>query len=152
MSTTARDLLLPISNYHPIEIWATHMCNISPIYDPISFFLAVWELGMLLSSVLLTSITQSVPVISEIIVVVCIIRSGRGSGTIINLHKDVFLPSNFRFERRIGYSFEIQNASWLYFGYILHFPKIHFFLIRHILDTLKEWGNCKLWYMSLRML
>jgi hypothetical protein len=66
---------------------------------------------MLLSSVSLTSIMHSVPDISGIIAGVCIIRSGRGSGTILNSHKEVLLPSNFRYERRIGYSFEIQNVS-----------------------------------------
>jgi hypothetical protein len=40
--------------------------------------------------------------ISDVIGGVCIIRNGRDN------HRDVFLPSN---ERRIDYSFEIQNVS-----------------------------------------
>jgi hypothetical protein len=43
--------------------------------------------------------------ISDVIGGVCIIRNGRNS------HRDVLLPSNVRYERRIGYSFEIQNVS-----------------------------------------
>jgi hypothetical protein len=42
---------------------------------------------------------------------VCIIRSGRGRRVHSNPHRDVLLPCNFRYERRIGYSFEIQNVS-----------------------------------------
>jgi hypothetical protein len=61
-------------------------------------------------SVLLTSATQSEPDISGLIAGVCTIRSGRSSGHILNLHKDMLLPSNFVYERCIGYSFEIQNV------------------------------------------
>jgi hypothetical protein len=32
-----------------------------------------------------------------------------------NPHRDVLLPSNVRYERRIGYSLEIQNVVWSYF-------------------------------------
>jgi hypothetical protein len=66
---------------------------------------------MIMSSVLLTSATQSEPEISGIIAGVCIIRSGRGSGPILNPHKNVLLPSNFGYDRCIDYSFEIQNVS-----------------------------------------
>jgi hypothetical protein len=62
-----------------------------------------------MSSVLLTSATQSESDISGIIAGVCIIRSRLGSGPILNPHKDVLLPSNFGYERCISYSFEIQN-------------------------------------------
>jgi hypothetical protein len=68
---------------------------------------------MLLSSVLLTSITHSEPDISGIIAGVCIIQSGHGSGPILNPHRDVLFPSNFRYERRIGYSFELQIIYWI---------------------------------------
>jgi hypothetical protein len=39
------------------------------------------------------------------------------------VHRDVLLSSNVRYERRIGYSFEIKNVSWSYFGYIFKLLK-----------------------------
>jgi hypothetical protein len=54
----------------------------------------------------------STPATSEIIGG-CLIRSGSGSGCILSTHMDVWLPSHFRYDLRIGTStsFEIQRVS-----------------------------------------
>jgi hypothetical protein len=49
--------------------------------------------------------------ISDVIGGVCIIRNGRDCGPIHITIGMCCLPSNVRYERRINYSFEIQNVS-----------------------------------------
>jgi hypothetical protein len=137
-AASGRYSLPTIYKCNQIEIWSTHMCHIRPCVDPITFskpsreYVYLTGIRNVNSNKLSAFATPSTAGSSRTsLASVCIILSGRGSWRILNPDRDVLLPSNFRYERRIGYS--LKYRMW----------------VDHILDISTNYWNQKINYWKI---